>query len=1012
MSAQDDSKRRRVSRACFNDSAKKRGPPKGYIEALENRLHRMENLLGGLVQNGDRPKADLKTDLDNWREEQDDDFDPLDSAWPSHSPETPTLSQPLSDSPASTDISKTTPCLDDTPEPENDNDVLPYDVDARKKINALSEGLNSMTLDDGGFIKYLGNSSGIDLLQKSQILKNGYLMVPVRIRDHRDWLIEKESNIQQLISEMTLPPRDLAEHLLEIYWIYVHPHLPVVHKPTFMRQYRNPDPEKQPPMVLLNAMFSMASRFSNHPEIVGHGHDPEGFGDEYFARAKRIVDLEYELPRQSSIQALLLMVAYRFTSAKSGGRVWVMLGMATRMAQDLGMHRNSARWHLPPMETEIRKRIWWALYVMDRWVSASMGRPLGIDDNDCDVGYPSEIEQDWIDGDGDPTSLQEDNEKLRQESSFALTYFVENIKLARIVGQILSRIYGAVTRTHGPIQVSSTVAELDTMLTKWLLDLPQDLKYDHETMASNTKICRWTAFIHSAYYVTLILLHRPYMVPTSLTKSKLSESLPSLNIAVSAANSITHLLEKLDKDNQLQYSWNSTAYEVFTSSLIHLTNSASIDIRLQTQARKNLVKNIEFMKKLGERWFHAEKFSGLLEDLVCAHLNFDEYNPDGRSMDAVAISIMKNADSGCPIVLRDQTHPSGGSLLFAPKPYGVPATPSSTTTTPGSSPSMPLVHNPDAQDTRKHGTASLDLAISHDSSTVQNTVAGPSSPVAAVASAANRQVKKSRKSLSQRNSLLFQSPSSNVTTPASSSGNPTSSTTSTSLTMPESNFTFSSLSTPGMFAQGQAFMNYDQMMAQQQFQLQQKDQSDQALQPFSSTPLFSSPFALQFRNNGNGEQQPSTSSNSMVGQPENQQLQQQQQYMQFQQQQIDQHNQSSQALPLTQSNNFLQGSTTTTAVDIGTSQYSNPDLSHMDSFGFIQASAGASGMNLSNSISSAIPSGIEDYSNFSLFPQPQQQQQQQQQQQAAVPNPFFGIPNTIDWDEWNQYIASAGLQKP
>ncbi|KAF9110283.1 hypothetical protein BGW39_004776, partial [Mortierella sp. 14UC] len=30
---------------------------------------------------------------------------------------------------------------------------------------------------------------------------------------------------------------------------------------------------------------------------------------------------------------------------------------------------------------------------------------------------------------------------------------------------------------------------------------------------------------------------------------------------------------------------------------------------------------------------------------------------------------------------------------------------------------------------------------------------------------------------------------------------------------------------------------------------------------------------------------------------------------------------------------------------------------------------------------------------------------------SAVPNPFFGVPNTIDWDEWQQYISNAGLQK-
>ncbi|KAF9346225.1 Transcriptional activator of fatty acid utilization, partial [Mortierella sp. AD094] len=836
-----------------SSAPKKRGPPKGYIEALENRLHRMENLLGGLVQTGERPKSDL----DSWREEHDEDLDSLDSAWPPHSPENPALNHPGSDSPATTDISKASH-LGDSPEPEDEEEVLPYDRDARKKINALSDGMNSMSLDDGGFIRYLGNSSGIDLLQKSQILKNGYLMVPVRIRDHQEWLMEKESTVAQLTSEMTLPPRDLAEHLLECYWIYVHPHLPVVHKPTFMRQYRNPDPEKRPPMVLLNAMFSIASRFSEHPEIVGLGHDPEFFGDEYFARAKRLVDLEYELPRQSSIQALLLMVAYRFTSAKSGGRVWVMLGMATRMAQDLGMHRNSARWHLPPLETEIRKRLWWACYIMDRWVSASMGRPLAIDDNDCDVDYPSEIDQDWIDSES-PSSPLEHSEKVREESSFSLQYFVENIKLAQILGQILRRIYGATTRNHGPIQVRSTVAELDSMLTNWLLALPQDLRYDCQAMTTDPakKICKWTAFIHTSYYATLILLHRPYMVPTSLTKLKLSESLPSLNIAVSAANSITHLLGKLEEDNQLQYAWNSTSYEVFTSSLIHLTNSASIDIRLQTQARKNLVKNIELMKKLGDRWFHSAKFSGVLEDLVCAHLNFDGYNPDGRSLEPVTITKMGESDSGCPIILRDQNHPSGGTLLFAPKPQGAPQTPPSNTTTPGSSPSMPVVHHPDAQDFKQQDAAGSELREPSVTLGI-HTGTQPSPAAAAVAAAANaaaRQMKKSRKPTSQRNSLLFPSAPSSVSSPAASS-NTSASTSASSVTSPvastpnQSIFTFSSLSTPGMFAQGQAFMDYDQMMAQQQLQQQQQDQSEQQqLQPFSSTPLFSSPFALQFKNN-------------------------------------------------------------------------------------------------------------------------------------------------------------------
>ncbi|KAK3847767.1 MAG: fungal-specific transcription factor domain-containing protein, partial [Linnemannia gamsii] len=572
----------------------------------------MENLLGGLVQNGDRSKIDL----DNWRDDHDDDLESLDSAWPPSpdTPITPSLLHSHSSQSSHIDPAEHKPSgLNNNALfiEENEDEVLPFDRDAREKINAISDNLNNLSLDDGGFIRYLGNSSGIDILQRTQLLTNGYMMTPMRMKEHRDWLFQKEAMISQMEGEMPLPPRDLADHLIDTYFSYVHSNMPVLHKPTFMRLYRSPDPFKRPPGVLLNAMFAIASRFSTHPEIVGH--DPEAFGDEYFDRAKRLVDFEYELPRQSSIQALLLMVIYRFTSAKSGGRVWVMLGMATRMAQDLGMHRNSARWHLPPLETEIRKRLWWACYVMDRWVSACLGRPVAIDDNDCDVSFPSVVEQDWADPDCDAASVAEESVKLKEESSLALQYFVESIKLAQILGQILGRVYSATTRNHGPGQASSTVAELDTMLTKWLLALPAVLKYDHSVHP--TKVDRKVATIHVSYYSVLILLHRPYMVPSSLTKSKLSESMPSLNICVSAANSITHLTERLTEPDALKYVWSFTTYEVLTSSLIHLTNSASIDIRLQTQARKNLIKTIGFMKVLGNRWFNAAKFSGILEDL-------------------------------------------------------------------------------------------------------------------------------------------------------------------------------------------------------------------------------------------------------------------------------------------------------------------------------------------------------------------------------------------------------------
>lgn len=38
-------------------------------------------------------------------------------------------------------------------------------------------------------------------------------------------------------------------------------------------------------------------------------------------------------------------------------------------AQDLGLHRSATNWNIPKAEIELRRRLWYATYVMDRWVS-------------------------------------------------------------------------------------------------------------------------------------------------------------------------------------------------------------------------------------------------------------------------------------------------------------------------------------------------------------------------------------------------------------------------------------------------------------------------------------------------------------------------------------------------------------------------------------------------------------------------------------------------------------------
>ena len=64
-------------------------------------------------------------------------------------------------------------------------------------------------------------------------------------------------------------------------------------------------------------------------------------------------------------------------------------GLIMRMAVQLGLHRCPARFSaFTSSARELRQRVFWSLYAIDRFISQSMGLPLGLHDDDIDVCFP------------------------------------------------------------------------------------------------------------------------------------------------------------------------------------------------------------------------------------------------------------------------------------------------------------------------------------------------------------------------------------------------------------------------------------------------------------------------------------------------------------------------------------------------------------------------------------------------------------------------------------------------
>jgi hypothetical protein len=69
-------------------------------------------------------------------------------------------------------------------------------------------------------------------------------------------------------------------------------------------------------------------------------------------------------PNVTTAQALALFLTCARVSTEKD-YVWSMVGLLIRFATKLGLHRDPADLGLPPFQSEMRRRLWWQIYVLD-----------------------------------------------------------------------------------------------------------------------------------------------------------------------------------------------------------------------------------------------------------------------------------------------------------------------------------------------------------------------------------------------------------------------------------------------------------------------------------------------------------------------------------------------------------------------------------------------------------------------------------------------------------------------
>ncbi|PVH88083.1 hypothetical protein DL98DRAFT_404711 [Cadophora sp. DSE1049] len=377
-----------------------------------------------------------------------------------------------------------------------------------------------------------------------------------------------------------LPSKEVTTELIDLYISYIHdkPHT-LFHEPSLRESAEHGTLSR----AVLFGIFGLAARFSSDEGVRQHGHV-------WAASARKLVRDGLEHACIENIQACILAGNICLADSQPDSES-IFFAIANRMAEILKLPRpNPAD---GPITVEIKRRVWWSLFMIDRWASAGLGLARQV----------------HVDDDAPPLPMDEVQFRLLSPAHGSETFTAWNpgiwshmIALVKIFGDIQDfnkMLVEAVDWEEDHIE--SRVLHFAEMLTSFERDLPPTMTFSPENLniQSDRGVGRAFVALHLGYHHYATLLYYQYLDqrrPSTPTKRIFTERCKYHAIA------FCELIRMSAKQGGVEALHNVVGHMTVVSSsvLLHtllLGNDAELPM-----ARQRLESNFEFLVRLREIW--------------------------------------------------------------------------------------------------------------------------------------------------------------------------------------------------------------------------------------------------------------------------------------------------------------------------------------------------------------------------------------------------------------------------
>ncbi|KAJ5768109.1 hypothetical protein N7533_000692 [Penicillium manginii] len=255
------------------------------------------------------------------------------------------------------------------------------------------------------FIQGLSESLGLEPRKEN----SAQCLHPVTTSDHK-FLDVPESGLLGCTSRPWAPPAEdipnsgvylsliQEDYFLNLYWQTNHTsRFPIVDETQFKNHYQSllvGDGQDRRPSALVDIIIAMCMQYATSTMPAGaqgilvEGNDSLVAGRWHYWRGQKLLKHELDSPSLSTLQCHLLCAVY-ICGGSFHNMMISTVGLAVSTAYMLGLHLDP-----PPTmsekDREMRRRLWWAVYVMDSKSAMKLGRPFLLSSSHAMPSLPSD----------------------------------------------------------------------------------------------------------------------------------------------------------------------------------------------------------------------------------------------------------------------------------------------------------------------------------------------------------------------------------------------------------------------------------------------------------------------------------------------------------------------------------------------------------------------------------------------------------------------------------------------